>query len=140
VDNSFLGPQTNKKALFLGLFVLQRFYLDFIPVVVHYRHTRKNFLDYKKDLIIKSRYEIYMKNILRRLVKQEQLEREFISFYEMFKEEEFIARFPEEKREEFLKIINTLSGDSCRHYELVRDIINKYDQAKLFAAQRNLIV
>jgi hypothetical protein len=74
-----------------------------------------------------------MKNILRKLASRAETEKDFIAFYEMGMEDATVCHLPKDRREAFAGLLKVLRDDSHRHYGLVKGIIHKYDQAKLFA-------
>jgi len=65
------------------------------------------------------------KNILNDLAKDEKMEKDFIVFYEMLMGQ--AGCLAESKRKEFTESLETLCNDSRRHYELINNIINKYE-------------
>jgi len=66
------------------------------------------------------------KNILKDLIEDETMEKDFIVFYEMLMNE--AGCLAEDKRKEFTESLRILCDDSRKHYELVSNIVNKYEQ------------
>lgn len=81
-----------------------------------------------------------MKNILMELAKREEIEKNFIIFYEMFMKDEVAICLPRDQRKEFVSLLRILRDDSYQHCRTIRKIINKYDKAKMFPDQRVSII
>jgi hypothetical protein len=73
-----------------------------------------------------------MKNILRKLATRREAEKSFITFCEKLLKDEVVNHIAQEHQKKFVELLTVLRDDSRRHYELVRNIIHKYDKAKLF--------
>lgn len=81
-----------------------------------------------------------MKNYLAELAKREEIEKNFIIFYEMFMKDEVSCCLPKEQRKKFVDLLRILRDDSIKHCKLIRKIINKYDKTKMFPDQRVSLV
>jgi hypothetical protein len=77
-----------------------------------------------------------MKDILMDLARREEIEKNFIIFYEMFMKDEVACCLSPGNKKKFVSLLKILRDDSARHCALIRKIINKYDEDKTFLVKR----
>ena len=81
-----------------------------------------------------------MRDILMDLARREEIEKNFIVFYEMFMQDEDACCLSRGNRKKFVGLLKILRDDSSRHCALIRKIINKYDEDKTISHKRVSLV